>query len=70
MCLSASIWSNIKTIYYGCTRKDASIIGFRDDIIYEYLNGKNQNLLEVISMDREKCLKAFKTYHEKQGVIY
>lgn len=70
MCLSASIWANIKTIYYGCTRKDAGKIGFRDDAIYEYLNGENQNLLEVIPMDRGKCLEAFKAYQEKQGVIY
>ena len=70
MCLSASIWANIKTIYYGCTRKDAAEIGFRDDAIYEYLNGENQNLLKVIPMDREKCLEAFKAYQEKQGVIY
>ena len=27
MCLSATIWANIKTIYYGCTRKDAEEIG-------------------------------------------
>ena len=70
MCLSASIWANIKTIYYGCTRKDAAEIGFRDDSIYEYLKGENQNLLEVIPMNREKCLEAFKAYQEKQGVIY
>ena len=41
MCLSAIIWSNIKTVYYGCTKKDAGEIGFRDDIIYDYLSGKN-----------------------------
>ena len=36
MCLSAIIWSNIKTVYYGCTKKDAGEIGFRDDFIYKY----------------------------------
>ena len=35
MCLSAIIWANIKTVYYGCTREDAGSIGFRDDVIYE-----------------------------------
>ena len=43
MCLSAIIWANIKKVYYGCTRKDAGEIGFRDDMIYEYLKGKIKN---------------------------
>lgn len=38
MCLSAIIWANIKTVYYGNTKEDASDIGFRDDFIYKYLN--------------------------------
>ena len=27
MCLSAIIWANIKTVYYGCTKEDAGSIG-------------------------------------------
>ena len=42
MCLSAIIWANIKTVYYACTKEDAGNIGFRDDIIYKYLEGKNE----------------------------
>ena len=41
MCLSAIIWSNIKEIYYACTREDAANIGFRDDLIYECLTKRN-----------------------------
>lgn len=70
MCLSASIWANIKTIYYGCTRKDAAEIGFRDNAIYEYLNGENQDLLKIVPMDREKCLEVFKDYNKNNGTIY
>lgn len=70
MCLSAAIWANIKTIYYGCNRKDANKIGFRDDMIYDYLNGKNQDLITLIPMDRENCLEAFQNYQEKNGMIY
>ena len=44
MCLSAIIWSNIKVLYFGATRKDAAKIGFRDDAIYEYFNEKNEIL--------------------------
>ena len=70
MCLSASIWANIKTIYYGCNRKDAAEIGFRDDAIYEYLKGEKRDLLKVIPMDREKCIEAFNAYKRKNGTIY
>ena len=47
MCLSAIIWSNIKEVYYACTKKDASKIGFRDDMIYEYLKGNNKEALQT-----------------------
>lgn len=70
MCLSAIIWSNIKTIYYGCTKQDAGEIGFRDDMIYEYLKGKNKDLLNLEQMDREECIKTFNKYKEMGGTIY
>ena len=70
MCLSAIIWANIKTVYYGCTRTDAGEIGFRDDVIYEYLEGKNKDLISVKQMNREECIVAFEKYKENQGIIY
>ena len=44
MCLSAIIWSNIKEVYYACTKKDADDIGFRDNDIYEFIKGNNKFL--------------------------
>ena len=44
MCLSATIWANIKKVYYGNTAKDADKIGFRDDFIYNYIEGKCQDI--------------------------
>lgn len=44
MCLSAIIWSNIKEVYYANTKKDANDIGFRDDLIYEYIKGNNKSI--------------------------
>ena len=70
MCLSAIIWANIKNVYYGCTRKDAGEIGFRDDMIYEYLKGKNKKLINIKQIDREECLKIMKKYKEIDGKIY
>ena len=70
MCLSAIIWSNIKKVYYGNTRKDASEIGFRDDYIYDYIkNLKDENtdnsVVELKNIDREETIKTFDKYKEK-----
>lgn len=70
MCLSAIIWANIKTIYYGCIKEDAGEIGFRDDKIYEYIKGKNKDMLEKIQIDREECIKTFEKYQQMGGIIY
>ena len=70
MCLSAIIWSNIKTMYYGCTRKDAGEIGFRDDMIYEYLKGKNKDLINIDQLDRDECFKTMEKYKQIGGKIY
>ena len=53
MCLSAIIWANIKTVFYGCTKEDAGKIGFRDDKIYEYLKGKKKDLVELKQLDQQ-----------------
>lgn len=70
MCLSAIIWANIKEVYYGCTKEDAGSIGFRDDIIYDYLKGKNENLINMKKLDREECIKIFEKYKNNNGTIY
>lgn len=70
MCLSAIIWANIKEVYYGCTKEDAGSIGFRDDIIYDYLKEKNKNLISMKKLDREECIKTFEKYKKDNGTIY
>ena len=70
MCLSAIIWANISKVYFGCTKKDAADIGFRDDMIYEYFSGKHTSILELVPMDREDCLTTFKQYQEENKKIY
>ena len=71
MCLSAIIWANIKKVYYGNTKKDASLIGFRDDDIYNYIKNLDKehidnNILELISMDREETINTFKQFIDKK----
>lgn len=70
MCLSAIIWSNIKEIYYACTRQDAANIGFRDDLIYEYLKGNNTDLISLKQIDRDKCIDVFEKYQNENKTIY
>ena len=70
MCLSAIIWSNIKMVYYGNTKEDAVKIGFRDNLIYEYLEGQSktsnkEDILKIIAMDREETIKTFESYQNK-----
>lgn len=62
MCASAIIWSNIKTVYYGTDRKDVANIGFRDDFIYNYLSGKENNVLNINQLNREECLSVLNNY--------
>ena len=66
MCLSATIWSNIKVVYYGNTKEDAAKIGFRDDYIYEYLKTQSdKNILELIPLDRDNTIKTFQEFDNK-----
>lgn len=70
MCLSAIIWSNIKEIYYACTKNDAAEIGFRDDMIYEYLKGNNKDLINLKQINSEECIDLFEEYKKQRKTIY
>lgn len=74
MCLSAIIWSNIKTVYYGNTKEDAKKIGFRDDFLYEYIsklakNEQDSQTLKLINIDHEKTIEEFEQFAKKQDKI-
>ena len=64
MCLSAIIWANITTCYYGNNRKDAKDIGFRDDYIYNFIEGglKDKDVLDISQHDRDMTIKAFNDF--------
>ena len=71
MCLAAIIWSNIKKVYYGNTKEDAANIGFRDDFIYDFIgnlseNKTDNNILELISMEREETIEEFNKFKNKE----
>lgn len=73
MCLSAIIWANIKTVYYGNTKEDANNIGFKDEYIYNYIKNiddeSNSSILELKSIDREETIKTFNSFKEKNDKI-
>ena len=71
MCLSAIIWSNIKSVYYGNTKEDAEEIGFRDDFIYEYIKNleedkMDKSVLNLRTIDREETIELFEKFKNKE----
>ena len=67
MCMSATIWSNIKVVYYGNTKEDAANFGFRDDFIYDYLKDmSNNSILNIIQLNREETIKTFIEFQDKE----
>ena len=69
MCLGGILWSNIQEVYFGCDRIDTDRIGFRDDVFYEYLDGKN-DILSIRQIDHEKCLSLLEHYEAKKAQRY
>lgn len=74
MCLGAIIWSNIQMVYYGNTKEDADRIGFRDDVIYQYLenlsNGiSSGEILQLQCMNREETIHTFDEFLRKNDKI-
>lgn len=70
MCLSATIWANIKKVYYGNTKEDAEAIGFRDNYIYRYIKDltaqkEEKEILDLEGIDREETIKTFHKFMEK-----
>lgn len=68
MCMSAIIWSNIKKVYYGNSKIDAANIGFRDDLIYQFIEEKstNKEILELIELDKEYTIETFNNFQNKK----
>ncbi len=65
MCLSAIIWANIKEIYFVTNRKEVAKIGFRDDMIYNYLENKEKDILEIHQIQNKKCQELLESYNNE-----
>lgn len=69
MCLSSIFWSNIKTVYYGCTVQDTDNIGFRDGMIYEWLQNRDFTKLSLIHVKKHECMSLFNIWKNKQDKV-
>ena len=62
MCLSSIIWSNIKEVYYATDRHEVGKIGFRDDLIYDYLEGRKRDIINKVKIENKECENLLKEY--------
>ena len=62
MCLSSIIWANIKEVYFVTDRKEVAEIGFRDDLIYNYLEGHKKDIIKVEKLENLECDKLLSEY--------
>jgi guanine deaminase len=69
MCLSAIYWARIRKVHYGCTRKDAERIGFRDKRLYDLLKKRKSPAVEKIKLERRECLKPFEEWTRKKDRV-
>lgn len=65
MCLSAACWAKIKTIYYSESYDNAKTSGFKDDEIFEYINGNAPELIEEKRLVNEVCVIPFEVWDKK-----
>jgi len=66
MCLCALMWANIKTIYYGCTKKDADSIGFRDEL-FDNMLSLDRSGIDMVQVDHKACRELFDDYAKLKG---
>ena len=68
MCLSAIYWAHINKIYYGNSRKDAALIDFDDEHIYNELKlDINQRKIQMSQINNQEALEAFKLWKKTEN---
>jgi guanine deaminase len=70
MCLAAILWARIGRVYFGCTRRDADAIGFRDDLFYEQMRVRlRPGGIRLVPLGRRECLKVFREWADKRDRV-
>tara|TARA_B110000438_G_scaffold272373_1_gene291007 strand:+ start:391 stop:861 length:471 start_codon:yes stop_codon:yes gene_type:complete len=68
MCLSAIYWAHINKIYYGNTRKDAALINFDDEDIYNELKlDIHKRKIKMSQINNKEALKAFELWEKTEN---
>ena len=62
--------SSVKVIDGSKLTTDAESIGFRDNMIYDYLAGNKNNVIKLHPLDRDACIDIFDKYKEENNIIY
>ncbi len=70
MCLAAILWARIGRVYYGCTRRDAEKIGFRDNVFYDQMRVRlGAGGVKLRPLGRRECLEVFREWRDKQDKV-
>ena len=68
MCLSAIYWAHINKIYYGNSRKDAALIDFDDEHIYNELKlDINQRKIKMSQINNQEALEIFNLWEKTEN---
>ena len=68
MCLSAIYWSRINKVYYGNSRKDAALIDFDDEYIYNELKlDIKKRKIKMSQINNKEAIEAFKLWRETEN---
>ena len=70
MCLAATYWARIPTLYYGNTRADAAAIGFDDEFIYQQIPlSPEKRALVMRPLLHDEAQVAFREWQAKQDKV-
>ncbi|OGD19291.1 MAG: tRNA-specific adenosine deaminase [Candidatus Aminicenantes bacterium RBG_16_63_16] len=70
MCLAAILWARIPRVYFGCTRRDAEKIGFRDNLFYEQMRVKmGAGAVKLRQLGRRECLTVFREWADNKDRV-
>ena len=68
MCLSAIYWAHINEVYYGNSRKDAALIDFDDEHIYNELKlDIKKRKIKMSQINNKEALEAFKLWRKTEN---
>ena len=70
MCLAAIYWARMGKIFYANTRRDASAVGFDDDLIYrEVTRPVSRRKIQMQQLLRKEALKVFAEWKNKPDKV-